>query len=249
MVGNAHIDPMWIWDWDEGMHEVLQTFGAAAERLDEDPALHFTASSAAYYQWVQETAPTLFERIRTHVRSGRWVVTGGQWIEPDCNLPAGESVCRQFLYGQRYLARHVGVTATIGYNVDSFGHAGTLPQLLAASGITGYVFMRPGPTEKVLPAPVFRWRGVDGTSLPAYRIPYEYATEGPFEEELLRALRASCSRRAKHAASPSWPSSVSATTGAAPPGWPCARSTRWRPNRRGRWPSAVRRRISERSRR
>ncbi len=187
MVGNAHIDPMWIWDWDEGMHEVLQTFRAAADRLDEHADLCFTASSAAYYQWVQETAPELFERIRAHVRSGRWVVTGGQWVEPDCNLPAGESVCRQFLYGQRYLARHVGVTATVGYNVDSFGHAGTLPQLLAASGLTAYVFMRPGPAEKELPAPVFRWRGLDGTSLPAYRIPYDYGTEGAFEDKLIRA--------------------------------------------------------------
>ena len=62
---------------------------------------------------------------------GRWIVTGGQWVEPDCNLPSGESVCRQFLYGQRYLAEHLGITATVGYNIDSFGHAGTLPQLMA----------------------------------------------------------------------------------------------------------------------
>lgn len=186
MVGNAHIDPMWIWDWDEGMHEVLQTFRAAADRLDEDPELRFTASSAAYYAWVHDTAPDLFERIRTHVRSGRWIITGGQWIEPDCNLPAGESVCRQFLYGQRFLDRHFGGTATVGYNIDSFGHSGTLPQLCAAAGITGYVFMRPGPQEKDLPGRVFRWRGADGTELPAYRIPYDYATTDA-ETEQLRA--------------------------------------------------------------
>ena len=190
MIGNAHIDPMWIWAWDEGMHEVLQTFRAAADRLDEDPDLTFTASSASYYRWVMETSPELFARIRVLVADGRWIVTGGQWVEPDCNLPAGESVCRQLLYGQRFLAAHLGVTAKIGYNVDSFGHAGTLPQLLAASGIGAYVFMRPGPEEKAIPSPAFRWRGTDGTELPAYRIPLDYSTPSWAEEQTLRTRAA-----------------------------------------------------------
>ena len=186
MVGNAHIDPMWIWDWDEGMHEVLQTFRAAVERLDEDPDLRFTASSASYYRWVMDTSPDLFARIRQLVREGRWVVTGGQWVEPDCNLPGGESVCRQFLYGQRFLADHVGLPATVGYNIDSFGHSGTLPQLLAAAGIDSYVFMRPGPEEKAIASPAFRWQGTDGTEVLAYRIPYQYSTEGGREGDVIR---------------------------------------------------------------
>jgi len=186
MVGNAHIDPMWIWDWDEGMHEVLQTFRSAVERLDEDPDLRFTASSASYYHWVKETSPDLFDKIRELVRSGRWVVTGGQWVEPDCNLPSGESVCRQFLYGQRFLDEHLGVRATVGYNVDSFGHAGSLPQLLAGAGIRSYVFMRPGAAEMDIPSPAFLWRGTNGTELPAYRIPYDYSTRGGPEDELIR---------------------------------------------------------------
>ncbi len=190
MIGNAHIDPMWIWAWDEGMHEVLQTFRAAADRLDEDPDLTFTASSASYYRWAMETSPELFARIRVLVADGRWIVTGGQWVEPDCNLPAGESVCRQLLYGQRFLSEHLGVTARIGYNVDSFGHAGSLPQLLAASGIGAYVFMRPGPDEKALPSPAFRWRGTDGTELPAYRIPIDYSTPSWSEEQTLRSRTA-----------------------------------------------------------
>ena len=190
MIGNAHIDPMWIWAWDEGMHEVIQTFRAAADRLEEDPDLTFTASSASYYRWVMETSPELFARIRVLVADGRWIVTGSQWVEPDCNLAAGESVCRQLLYGQRFLAEHLGVTARIGYNVDSFGHAGSLPQLLAAAGIGAYVFMRPGPDEKDLPSPAFRWRGTDGTELPAYRIPIDYSTPSWAEEKALRTRAA-----------------------------------------------------------
>jgi alpha-mannosidase len=186
MVGNAHIDPMWIWDWREGMHEVVQTFRSAVDRLDEEPTLTFTASSASYYHWVEQVSPELFGRIKQLVAEGRWIVTGGQWVEPDCNLPSGESVCRQFLYGQRYLAEHLGVTATVGYNIDSFGHAGTLPQLLAGSGIGSYVMMRPGEHEKTIVSPAFWWEGVDGTTVPAYRIPYEYSTEGNHEAEVIR---------------------------------------------------------------
>ena len=86
-IGNAHIDPVWVWDWREGMREVLATFTAAADRLDGSDDVVFTASSAAYYAWVQEVDPELFERVKAHVSSGRWVVVGGEWVEPDCNFP------------------------------------------------------------------------------------------------------------------------------------------------------------------
>lgn len=178
MIGNAHIDPVWIWDWREGLHEVLQTFRAALERLSEHPDLLFSASSAAQYEWVELTDPELFRRVREAVAEGRWLVTGGQWVEPDCALPSGESVCRQFLYGQRYFASRFGAPARVGYNIDSFGHAGSLPQLLAASGITSYVMMRPNDVEKPLPGRTFLWEGVDGSRLPTYRIPFDYSSTG-----------------------------------------------------------------------
>src|SRR3954451_11627160 len=88
VVGNAHIDPVWIWDWREGMHEVLQTFASALQRLEETPDLIFTARSAALSGWVEQTDPEMFERIAAKVRTRRWIITGGQWIEPDCNLPS-----------------------------------------------------------------------------------------------------------------------------------------------------------------
>lgn len=50
---NAHIDPVWIWDWREGMREVIATFTAAADRLDQYPDLFFAASSACYHEWVE----------------------------------------------------------------------------------------------------------------------------------------------------------------------------------------------------
>jgi alpha-mannosidase len=181
-IPNAHIDPVWIWDWREGLREVIATFTAAADRLDQHPGLCFAASSACYYEWVEQQDPALFERIRAHVAAGRWELVGGEWIEPDCNLPAGESVCRQLLYSQRYFQRAFGTTATIGYNIDSFGHAASLPQLLAKAGLRAYVMMRPGPHEKELPAALFRWQGVDGTGLVTYRIRDAYQTGLPSDE-------------------------------------------------------------------
>jgi alpha-mannosidase len=175
-IGNAHIDPVWIWDWREGMREVVATFAAAADRLDNCDDLFFTASSASYYAWVEQMDPLLFDRIKSHVRSGRWNVVGGEWVEPDCNLPSGEAVCRQLLYSQRYFNNAFGAPATIGYNVDSFGHAGSLPQLLTKAGLRGYVMMRPQQHEHDIPVSLFNWQGIDGTRIPTYRIPIAYTT-------------------------------------------------------------------------
>ena len=174
MIGNAHIDPVWLWQWPEGYQEVRATFQSAVDRLDAYPEYVFTCDSSLFFSWVEESDPALFERIRAHVRSGRFQVIGGWWIEPDCNLPGGESFVRQALYGQRYLHEKLGVTATTGANIDSFGHNATIPQVLAKSGCDSYVFLRPGPTEKELPAPLFRWESPDGSSVRAYRIPHEY---------------------------------------------------------------------------
>ncbi|HWG55584.1 MAG TPA: glycoside hydrolase family 38 C-terminal domain-containing protein [Gaiellaceae bacterium] len=175
MIGNAHIDPVWLWQWPEGYQEVRATFQSAVDRLDEYPEFVFTCDSSLFFAWVEESDPPLFERIREHVANGRFQIVGGWWIEPDCNIPAGESFVRQALYGQRYLHEKFGVVATTGANLDSFGHNATIPQILAKSGCDSYVFLRPGPKEKPdLPAPLFRWASPDGSSVVAYRIPHEY---------------------------------------------------------------------------
>ena len=186
LVGNAHIDPVWIWDWHEGLHEVLATFRSALARLDENPDLVFSASSSAFFDWVERVDPDLFEQIRRAVAQGRWMLVGGQWVEPDCNIPSGEAVCRQFLHGQRYLASRFGRIARVGWNVDAFGHAGSLPQLVRAAGLRSYVMMRPEEHEKHIDSPLFRWVGGDGTAITAYRVPFAYATEAFGEEAMLR---------------------------------------------------------------
>ncbi len=188
MIGNAHIDPVWLWTYQEGRQEVLATFRSALDRLAEHDAALFVASSALHYQWVEETDPATFEAIRQRVAEGRWSIVGGWWLQPDCNLPSGESFVRQALYGHRYFASRFGVRTRVGYNVDAFGHAGTLPQLLRRSGYDAYVFMRPKPEELELPARLFRWRAADGSEVVAYRLPFTYCTWGGELDDHVRAV-------------------------------------------------------------
>jgi alpha-mannosidase len=176
MIGNAHIDPVWLWQWPEGYQEVRATFASAIERMTEYPEFVFTCDSVLYLAWVEEHDPALFAEIGARIADGRWQQVGGWWIEPDCNLPAGESFVRQALYSQRYLRDRFGVTSTVGCNVDPFGHNASLPQILRKSGMDAYVFLRPGPHEMALPGPYFWWESPDGTRVLAYRIPHEYCS-------------------------------------------------------------------------
>ena len=170
-IGNAHLDPVWQWRWQEGCAEAIATIRSALDRMDEYPDFKFTCSSAQFFAWLEQLAPDMMDEVRRRVAEGRWEVVGGWWIQPDCNLPSGEGFVRHSLYGQRFFRRVLGESAVTGYNVDSFGHAATLPQILAKSGMTNYVFMRPQPGQKHLPAETFWWEGPDGSRVLACRLP------------------------------------------------------------------------------
>lgn len=186
MIGNAHLDPVWLWQWQEGFQETKATFRSALDRIKEYDDFLFTSSSAANYEWIENNEPEMFEEIKQCIAEGRWEIAGGWWIQPDCNIPSGESFVRQGLYGQRYFFEKFGVTAKVGYNVDSFGHNGMLPQILKKSGMDQYIFMRPSPEEKGLPGRLFWWESDDGSRVLTFRIPFEYCTWG---KELDRHIR------------------------------------------------------------
>jgi len=186
MIGNAHLDPVWLWRWQEGFQAVKATFRSVLDLMRECGDFIFTSSSAACYEWVELNDPPMFREIQDRVAEGRWQIVGGWWIQPDCNLPGGESFVRQVLYGQRYFDTKFGVRATVGYNVDSFGHHAMLPQILRKSGMDSYVFLRPAPDEKGLPGRVFWWEADDGSRVLAFRIPFEYLTWGKDLEPYVR---------------------------------------------------------------
>ncbi len=188
MIGHGHIDPIWLWRWPEGVAVVLSTFRSALERMKETPGMIFTCSSALFYQWVAENDPQMLEEVKKRIKEGRWNVVGGWWIEPDMNIPCGEAMVRQGLYGQLTMQRLLGVRSKIAFNPDSFGHTGTLPQIISKQGMDNYVFMRPGPHEKTIPADLFWWEGTDGTKVLTYRIQDAYNGNRSVRERMTPVL-------------------------------------------------------------
>jgi alpha-mannosidase len=184
MIGHAHIDPVWLWPWTEGISVVLSTFRSALDRMNETDGFCFMASSAQFYQWVAENDPAMLQEIRKRVDQGRWSIVGGWWVEPDVNMPSGEALVRQGLYGQLTLQRLLGHRARVAANPDSFGHAGTIPQIIKLQGMENYIFMRPGPHEKSLPADLFWWEGADGTHILTYRIQSSYNDVGSVKNRI-----------------------------------------------------------------
>ncbi len=175
-VGNSHIDMAWLWPESETVEVVKNTFGTALELMREYPDFKFTASTAAAYTWIEEKYPSMFAEIQQRVKEGRWEVIGGMWVEPDLNMPDGESLVRQILYGKRYFQQKFNVDVNIGWNPDSFGYNWQLPQIYKRSGMDYFV------TQKLLwaseftkfPYRFFWWEAPDGTKLLTY-FPSDYA--------------------------------------------------------------------------
>ncbi|HZC34418.1 MAG TPA: glycoside hydrolase family 38 C-terminal domain-containing protein, partial [Chthoniobacterales bacterium] len=169
VTGHAHIDLAWLWPLEETRRKARRTFYTVAGLMDRYPALHFNQSSAQLYSWIEQDDPALFEKIRTQVRSGHWEIVGGMWVEPDGNLPAGESWVRQLLFGQRYFESRFGRRAKVAWLPDSFGFTGTLPQLLLSAGIP-YFFTHKLTWNERNPFPydLYWWEGIDGSRVLAH---------------------------------------------------------------------------------
>ena len=180
LVCNAHLDPVWQWNWEEGLTETLATFEVAVDLIDAYPEFVFNHNESVLYEWTREYRPELFARIRKAVAAGRWVISGGWYLQPDCNLPCGESFVRQALLGRRFFREAFGVEPRVAYNLDPFGHHGNLPQILRKSGYDMYVHFRPTIEELPLDDWLYRWQGIDGSVVAALRPPcHWYNTAGP----------------------------------------------------------------------
>ena len=97
---SAHIDPVWLWPREEGVTEALATFETAARFCREYDGFVFNHNEALLYEWVERYDPELFAQIQSLVREGRWHIMGGWYLQPDCNMPSGESIVRQIFLGK-----------------------------------------------------------------------------------------------------------------------------------------------------
>jgi len=174
LTGNAHIDAAWLWPWTETVDVVKRTFGTALQLMYEYPGYTYTQSAAAYNEWMAQKYPDMNAEIKQRIGEGRWEIVGGMWVEPDLNMPDGESLVRQLLVGKRWYKQAYGVDVRIGWNPDSFGYTWQLPQIYKKSGVDYFV------TQKMtwndtnqLPFKLFWWESPDGSKVLAY-FPHDY---------------------------------------------------------------------------
>ncbi len=163
---NAHLDPVWLWQRQEGMAEAISTFRVAAKFCEEYDGFIFNHNESVLYEWVEENEPDLFARIQKLVKEGKWHIMGGWYLQPDCVMPSGESLIRQMEIGGKYFMDKFGIKTKTAVNFDSFGHTRGLVQILKKSGFEHYIFHRP---YNIVDEENFIWKGYDGSEIIGHR--------------------------------------------------------------------------------
>jgi alpha-mannosidase len=172
VVGHSHIDVVWLWTLAETRRKCARTFSTALRLMERYPGFCFAQSQAQLYEFVKHDYPEIYAQVRERVREGRWEPVGCTWVEPDCNIPNGESLVRQIVYGRRFFAQEFGAAGDTLWLPDTFGYAWSLPQILRLSGIRAFF------TTKLLwndtsafPHHSFWWEGIDGSRVLAHNPP------------------------------------------------------------------------------
>jgi alpha-mannosidase len=177
LTGNSHIDAAWLWPWTETVDVVKRTFGTALQLMYEYPQYTYSQSAAAYNEWMAQKYPDMNAEIKKRIQEGRWEIVGGMWVEPDLNMPDGESLVRQLLVGKRWFKQAYGVDVHIGWNPDSFGYTWQLPQIYKKSGVDYFVTQKMAWNDtNQLPFKYFYWESPDGSKVLAY-FPHDYAND------------------------------------------------------------------------
>jgi alpha-mannosidase len=170
-MGHAHIDTAWLWPLSQTHRKVVRSWSTVLRLMEQYPDFHFLASQAQHYEWLEADEPALYQQVEARIREGRWEPAAAMWVEPDVNLTAGESLVRQFLYGQHASLQRFGRRCEVLWLPDTFGYSGALPQIMRSAGVHTIV------TSKLswnatnrMPHDTFRWRGLDGTDVLAFFI-------------------------------------------------------------------------------
>lgn len=173
LIANAHLDPIWLWEWEEGAAAAISTFRSAASLCEEYDYI-FCHNEVTLYQWIAEYEPQLFDQIKKLIAEGKWHVMGGWYLQPDCNLPFGESIIRQALVGKEYFLKHFQQYPKTAINVDPFGHSVGLVQILKKCGFDNYLYCRPLKHEQQIDDDGFIWKGLDGSEVKCLRVEDSY---------------------------------------------------------------------------
>ncbi|MFD0671150.1 glycoside hydrolase family 38 C-terminal domain-containing protein [Cohnella sp. GCM10027633] len=179
MMGQSHLDIAWLWPIEETKRKIARTMSNQLALLEEYPEYRYTQSQPYLFDMAKRLYPELYARMKKYVAEGRIIPEGGMWVEPDTNVPSGESLIRQFLYGKRFFREEFGVDNEMLWLPDVFGYSGNLPQIMRKSGIKYFASVKMFQTydNVVDPFPynTFSWEGIDGSSVAVHLLDY-----GPF---------------------------------------------------------------------
>ena len=171
-IGHAHIDLAWLWPIRETKRKGVRTFATAIHNIEKYPEYVFGASQAQLFEWIKEEEPTLFEKVKEKVNEGKIEIQGGMWTENDCNIPGGESIIRQFIYGEKFFLDEFGKTSKMVWLPDVFGYPGSLPQIFKKCGKDYFMTIKlTWNTHNKFPYKTFIWKGIDGTELLSHMAP------------------------------------------------------------------------------
>ncbi|PMD32478.1 glycoside hydrolase family 38 protein [Hyaloscypha variabilis F] len=181
-IGHCHIDTCWLWPWAETRRKVVRSWSNQCDLMDRYPELNFACSQAQQFKWLKEDYPYAWERVKSKIKSGQFHPIGGCWIEHDTNLPGGESLVRQFLYGQRFFEANFGTRSTTCWLPDSFGFSSQLPQLCRQAGMTRFLTQKPCfNSVNDFPHTTFNWVALDGSQVICHMPPCKtYCSEASF---------------------------------------------------------------------
>ncbi|MFE6649929.1 alpha-mannosidase [Nocardioides sp. NPDC057772] len=189
-IGHAHIDSAWLWPVRETIRKVARTTSSMTELLGEDPDFRYGMSSAQQYAWLKEHRPEVYAKVKAAVAEGRFIPLGGMWVESDTTMPSGESLVRQFLYGQRFFETEFGIRCRGVWLPDSFGYSPALPQLMKRAGFEWFF------TQKIswnqvnrFPHHTFEWEGIDGSRILSHFPPMDTYNSRLSGEEVAKASR------------------------------------------------------------
>lgn len=185
-IGHAHIDTAWLWPLAETKRKCYRTFATAVRMMDDYPEYKFACSQAQQLSWMKEGQPALYAKIKAKAAEGQFIPVGGTWIEPDCNIPSGESLARQFLMGQRFFKAEFGSYCREFWNPDVFGYSGALPQIILGAGIRFFMTQKLSWSQFNKPTlSTFLWEGIDGSRVLTHFPPADtYNAEVTMDEVL-----------------------------------------------------------------
>lgn len=165
-IGHTHIDVAWWWTVMQTREKVARSFSTVLKLMDEYPDYKFMSSQPQLYVFLKERYPELYAQVKQRVEQGRWEPEGGTWLEPDTNLPSGESLIRQFLYGKRFFKEEFGKDCRVLWLPDVFGYSGNLPQIAKKCGIDYFMTTKLSWNQfNKVPYDTLKWRGIDGSEV------------------------------------------------------------------------------------